>query len=116
MTKKKYNTTCVILSDEELKKLKLSSLNTGLTIPKLLKESFFSQSGVITPNFSRDDTITILKHLSAIGNNLNQIARHLNSGFNDKWMIDFSFITKEFEAFKVFLVRRGPKDASSYTN
>lgn len=51
----------------------------GETIPGVLKAVYFERLPS-APKFSKDDAIRISTAISRVGNNINQIARHLNSG------------------------------------
>jgi hypothetical protein len=51
----------------------------GETIPGVLKGVYFERLPP-GPKFSKDDAIRISTAISRVGNNINQIARHLNSG------------------------------------
>lgn len=51
----------------------------GETVPGVLKAVYFERLPQ-GPKFSKDDAIRISTAISRVGNNINQIARHLNSG------------------------------------
>lgn len=51
----------------------------GETIPSVLKAVYFDRLPK-EPKFSKDDVIRIVAAINRVGNNVNQIARHLNSG------------------------------------
>lgn len=51
----------------------------GETVPSVLKAVYFERLPP-GPKFSKDDAIRISTAISRVGNNINQIARHLNSG------------------------------------
>lgn len=104
----------VRLTKDEYEKVKISSQSTGKTVPTLLKEAFL-KGGIVIPKFSNDDTRVLARHLSSIGNNLNQIARHLNSGLREGWCLDFERVCKEFTDFKSFLANKNGKSARPYS-
>ena len=51
----------------------------GETIPGVLRAVYFDRLPP-GPKFSKDDAIRISTAISRVGNNINQIARHLNGG------------------------------------
>lgn len=51
----------------------------GETVPGVLKAVYFERLPP-APKFSKDDAIRISTAISRVGNNVNQIAKHLNSG------------------------------------
>ena len=51
----------------------------GETVPGVLKAVYFERLP-LGPKFSKDDAIRISAAINRVGNNINQIARHLNSG------------------------------------
>jgi len=77
-TKKKRYATCVRLSEEEFLKFKDLAEKLGISIPELLKSTL--QKRKLLP-CHKEDIQKLLVELSRIGNNVNQIAKRLNSGF-----------------------------------
>ena len=76
--------TCVRMSSQEYSRIRKESKNTGKSIPELLREAYFSsppRKVLVTKN----DLIILRKDINKIGNNLNQIARKVNSGFMSGW-------------------------------
>ena len=51
----------------------------GDTVPGMLKAVYFERLPP-APKFTKDDAIRIVTAINRVGNNINQIARHLNSG------------------------------------
>lgn len=51
----------------------------GETIPGVMKAVYFERLPP-DPKFSKDDAIRIVAAINRVGNNINQIARHLNGG------------------------------------
>lgn len=108
--KPKVPASCVKFSESEYKKVQDSSEVTGKTIPTLLKEAFF-KGGVVKPKFSDEEAKNLLKQLNRIGNNINQIARHLNFGISEIWAVDFEKVKKEFLEIKKILSEREASSA-----
>lgn len=51
----------------------------GDTVPAMLKAVYFERLPK-APKFSKEDALRILTAINRVGNNINQIARHMNSG------------------------------------
>ena len=66
----------------EYRRLQRDQLLTGQSIPWLLKTRYFSGE-LKPPAFDYETSREILRQLSGIGTNLNQIARRVNSGISD---------------------------------
>lgn len=77
----------VRLTTDEYERITNESKITGKSIPSLLKETFF-RGQVLSPLMTKEDQKVVVVQLSRIGNNINQIARKVNSGilqgFNDE--------------------------------
>ena len=89
----------VRFTDEEYSELKAKAEAAGLTVPHVVKNAIRNKR--ITPKkppkISDEIALSIASELRHIGRNINQIAKHLNSGGN---------VTKEHtEAFE--RVRKG---------
>ena len=69
----------VRFTDVEIAALERDELVRGVSIPALLKEAYFSGRPTAIL-MSKEDQKAILTELLRQGNNLNQIARHLNAG------------------------------------
>lgn len=78
----KSGQTCVRLTEVEHARLRRESDLTGESIPDLLKRNYFA-GPVLSPLLSQEDTVKLFTALARIGNNLNQIARCLNSGIRE---------------------------------
>jgi Bacterial mobilisation protein (MobC) len=76
----------------------------GETVPGLLKGVYFDRLPS-APKFSKDDAIRIVTAINRVGNNINQIARHLNSGGSqtavNPILID---VTEQLRILKYFAV------------
>ena len=66
---------------QEFKQIKKVQHTTGETIPTLLKSAFFKCVTDFRPLMDRESAMEVLRELKRIGNNINQITRHLNAGF-----------------------------------
>jgi hypothetical protein len=79
----------------EYKQLVEASRNTGLTIPKILKGHYFEKP-IGRPLIGNDVAKSIGVELRRIGNNVNQIARQLNSGIYEGWHPEFATFSADF--------------------
>lgn len=86
---------CVKLSTKQYSILKEASKNTGRSIPELLRRSYSSRP-VRTPIVPNDMAKSIGIELSRLGNNVNQIARRMNSGVFEGWHPEFQIFCSEF--------------------
>lgn len=69
------------LSDQEYKNLQLKSEILSLSIPQFCKDVALSKK-IREPKIDNKGALQIASELRRIGNNVNQVAKHLNSGLN----------------------------------
>jgi hypothetical protein len=84
------------VSEEEYQRLEQMATNFGMTVPMFCKKK--SQGARMkSPKIDRQGAIQIASELRRIGVNVNQIAKHLNSGENvsEGQINAFSAIKKE---------------------
>ena len=83
---KKANRNAVYLrfTDDEIAELKTASEERGEKIQSILKRAFFNGE-VKRPIMNTKNSTMVVTELKRIGNNINQIAKHLNSGFRSGW-------------------------------
>ena len=79
---KKTLSSYVRFSEHEYERITDEAAILGESIPWVLKNSHFNKKPVV-PMFSFDDARKIISALARIGNNVNQIARKINSGFRE---------------------------------
>jgi len=91
--------SCVKFSADEFSKIKADSQLTGKSIPSLLKAAYFSGRRA-TLLMSKSDQEQWFKELRHWGNNLNQIAKRVNSGLMDGWYEDFELVRKGLKAIE----------------
>jgi hypothetical protein len=95
-TKKTNNPqTCVRFSQEEYSEVKDESEKLRKTIPTLLKDSYFGRLPTKVL-ISREELTEIRKDLNRIGNNINQVAKKLNSGLMQGWHPIIEEVKDEF--------------------
>ncbi len=88
-----HKRTTVRFSDEEFERVDEEARMTGKSIPQLLKMSHFRRKK-LTLLFDKDDTHRLCGELRRIGNNVNQIARRVNSGALEGWYEEFEKMLK----------------------
>ena len=99
--KRKFRTT-VRFSRGEYGQLENDTAIMGKTIPELLKESYFIGPAV-TPLMSKEDFKVLMGQLGRIGNNINQIARKVNSGFREGFYDEIVAVRGAFTSLLVLL-------------
>lgn len=98
--------SCVKFSEEEYIRLLKDQVVRGESIPALLKEAYF-KGPQCAPLMTAEDSRAALTELRKIGTNINQIAKHLNSGFREGWNSDFILIRDSISALRQFIVGFG---------
>lgn len=101
----KGHSSHVRFSPGEHTSLELDSVNTGKSIPQLLKESYFERSRPL-PLMTKPDLAKISGELGRIGNNMNQIAKRLNSGIRAGFNEDIKVAQESLDRIWVFLSSR----------
>ena len=79
---------CLSLNSLEYEKLSKEAEETGKNIQTLIRD-YLKEKKNIKPVMRPDEAKSIVTELKRIGNNVNQIARHLNSGFRKDWHDSF---------------------------
>ncbi|MCB0308269.1 MAG: plasmid mobilization relaxosome protein MobC [Bdellovibrionales bacterium] len=79
------------------------SQKTNLSIPTLLKKSYFSKRHQFKL-INTEEIKPIIFHLSKIGNNMNQIAKHLNAGIRNGFNTEYDNMAEEFRKVQQVLV------------
>lgn len=92
----------VRFNDDEFCQIEEDMINTGKSIPALLKEKYFSGPRPL-PLFVKADLERLSGDLGRIGNNLNQVARRLNSGIRAGFVEELTGIQKSFDQLQTFL-------------
>ena len=94
--------TTVRFTKSEYLKVKKMQLESGHSIPWLLKIALFER-GISPPTLDNESRDKIQRELSHIGTNLNQIAKHLNSGIFNGMAERFVEHINEFRMVRSFL-------------
>jgi hypothetical protein len=82
VTPAKARCSLVRFSAEQFERIKGDARTFGQSIPELLRSAYFGRK-LVTPRFSVSDAERIVTAINRVGNNVNQIAKHLNSGFRE---------------------------------
>lgn len=94
--------TNVRFTREEYLRLKKDQLLTGQSIPWLLKETYFGRAD-LKPQLDLTTRDAVRRELGYIGNNLNQVARHLHSGLIDDFKGKFDEVYQGVKCLRSFL-------------
>ena len=86
----------VRMSADEYSRIERDSIKSGKSNPELLREAYFSKPP-LKVLFQKEDLITLRKDLNKIGNNINQVARKLNSGFMHGWNNTLELVLEQFQ-------------------
>ena len=103
VTKSAGKASFVRFSDEEHLAIQKLALEHGESIPELLKKCFFGNPPK-QPIVSDENARAIMIGLNRIGNNLNQIARKVNTGFREGFISAFDEVRDDLRALKNFAV------------
>jgi hypothetical protein len=87
---------------EEYAIIKRDELLTGKSIPWLLKTTYF-KNGIAPPTLDVESRRSIRRELASIGNNVNQLARNVNSGLISNIKEEVREILHAFRIVKSFL-------------
>ena len=79
------NRAHVRLNESESLQIKKMMLETGLTGQQLMKDALFSRTDLEEPVFNPEQTANFLEDLKKVGNELNEIAKGINSGTLTNW-------------------------------
>ena len=95
----------VRFNNDEYQKIREDMINTGKSIPTLLKERYFKGPRPV-PLLAKSDATKFLGKLGRISNNLNQIARRVNSGIRAGFVGELDEIQKYLDLLLTFLTSR----------
>lgn len=100
---KKTPATCVRFTEDEFKQVSEDSKATGRSIPTLLKTAYFVHRRVRVL-MSKDDQDRWFAELRRWGNNVNQIARRVNSDLMDGWHKEFQQVKQALAKIEKLVV------------
>ncbi len=90
------------MSEQELAQLKKDAEALGQSIQSTMKKIYFKAS-IYHPVFDKDGTDRVLAALSQIGNNMNQIAKKLNTGFAEGFHSHLTEALEGLQSLKAFV-------------
>lgn len=90
------------LSKEEYIRAANDAAVTGRKIQDLVKEAYFKSRKSVSVLMTNEDYVKLMTALSKIGTNINQVAKHLNSGGRRPDNSVFEFLQNEILQLSVF--------------
>ncbi len=97
---KKLPSSHVRFTEKELVIVHRMQKDTGLSIPDLLKKALFRRVDLVRPLFSKEDVDRLMVELRRQGNNINQIAKHINSGMQQGWNQSFNSLVSGYVSIR----------------
>jgi hypothetical protein len=95
--------THIRFSEVEYNQLLNDSEVYGETVPNLMKAVYFRKK-LLQPVMNREDALQVLTALNRIGNNANQIARQLNSGFRQGFNQVVEELRNDIQSMKHYIL------------
>ena len=92
----------VRFNEREYKSIEEDSVSTGKSIPTLLKEKYFSSPRPL-PLITRADLQKFNGDMGRIANNLNQLAKRLNSGIREGFVDELTVMQRSLDQIWVFM-------------
>ncbi len=93
------------LSLAEQRRLATDAEILGKTAPEVMKDVYFGRAPTV-PLLASADQQALMVALARIGNNMNQIARHLNSGGRPTFQAELTLTLRELTALRSFLTSK----------
>ena len=95
-------TSHVRFTRDEFVTLKRNELETGRSIPWLLKTAYFS-GGITPPTLDAETRKAVKRELAYMGNNLNQLVKNVNSGLISNVKEEVQELLSTFRTLKAYL-------------
>jgi len=95
--------THIRFSEDEYSQVLNDSKVYGETVPNLMKTIYFRKK-LPQPIMNREDALAVIASLNRIGNNANQIAKHLNSGFRQGFNTMVEELRNDIQAMKHYIL------------
>ena len=92
----------VRLSEPEHQRIRKEQQITGKSIPWLLKNAYF-KGPLCVPLMGVEEQRALLVELRRIGNNINQIAKKINSGFREGWNEEFNQLCQQVSIVRQYI-------------
>jgi hypothetical protein len=103
MNPSRLNRSHLRFTADEYQRLVEDAKTYGDSIPNLIKAVYFKRK-LPPPAMAKDDADRVLAALNRIGNNVNQIARHLNAGFREGFTPQVTEMAEALRAIKNFVL------------
>jgi negative regulator of replication initiation len=84
------------LSEDEYNRIQTMVETIGITAPEIFRRALLDTINFVQPLFSKQDTQQIMTELSRQGNNINQIAKRVNSGLLTGWDQSFNNMVRAY--------------------
>lgn len=97
---KKLPSSHVRFTEKELVIVQRMQKDTGLSIPDLLKKALFRRVDLVRPLLSKEDVDRVMVELRRQGNNINQIAKQINSGMQQGWNQSFNSLVSAYVSIR----------------
>lgn len=97
---KKLPSSHVRFTEKEFAIVQRMQKETGLSIPDLLKKALFRRVDLLRPLLSKEDVDRVMVELRRQGNNINQIAKHINSGLQQGWNQSFNSLVNAYVSIR----------------
>ena len=94
---------CVKVSPQELNILKRDSSKLNKSAPALFREKYFNTPSV-KPLMTNEEVAKLRSDINRIGNNINQIAREINSGVRHGWNSSFEVLAERVKLLNQYIV------------
>ena len=98
---RRKNRTCVKFTEKEYWRIKKDSLLRGMSIQALLREAYRKGPRCV-PRMGVEDSRAMLAELRSVGDEINTIARALNSGVREGLDEDWNRISERLSALRRF--------------
>jgi hypothetical protein len=95
--------TNIRFSESEYERIREESRIIGESIPSLLKQAYFKRKPVKVL-LDANDRRAVFGELRRIGNNANQIAKRVNTGFFEGWHPEFQIVANHLVMLERYLV------------
>lgn len=90
------------ISQQEYERAQTLSKNLGHPLNDLFKNALF-KGPLLAPLLSNDDAKNIMTQLQRMGTNVNQIAKHLNSGLREGFHQELGEIARELTVIRQYV-------------
>lgn len=92
----------VRFTEKEFLKIKRASIESGRSVPWLLKTAFF-EHGITPPTLDEETRKVVRREIAYMGNNLNQLAKNVNSGLISGVHAEVQEMLQHFRVLRSYL-------------